>query len=212
MTPPKNDLDLPTGENGKAGLGPPFSFWPRGKLRSPSQRTSFDDTPWPVPVQACFGRVRQRTLHAYASVLALRNLAPWRSVRLCLSSPNSSRCRLALGRASSFSALGHLPSSTSTLGLREPAPDCDQSLLRGIVPRPTRCHRMSELTRPGARPVLPLRAPAAGFVWLSWPPLKGRQPSCGRSPGCCQGQEGAGVSLKMPSVAWWTPSPRFDES
>jgi hypothetical protein len=45
-----------------------------------------------------------------------------------------------------------------------------------------RCHRMSELTNPGARPAPSLRARAAGFPGPCWPPLTGHHPACGRPP------------------------------
>ncbi len=43
-------------------------------------------------------------------------------------------------------------------------------------------HRTSELPKPGARPAPSLWARVAGFAWPCWPPLKGCNPSCGRSP------------------------------
>jgi hypothetical protein len=39
-----------------------------------------------------------------------------------------------------------------------------------------RCHRTSELTKPGAQPAPSLRARAAGFAQQCWPPLKGGPP------------------------------------
>ena len=43
-------------------------------------------------------------------------------------------------------------------------------------------HRMSELTRPGARPAPSLRARAAGLAGRRWPPLKRHHPVVSRPP------------------------------